>query len=100
MINDGSIVHSRLMSRSDLITSGFKTKGISGVETKTGLECTPSSSFVSIQTVHKNGSKPSLVNSSNFIPEYDISQRIEEFIVNSSTPRQLPKSPPSVTSTR
>lgn len=98
VINDGSIVHSRLVCRSDLITSCDKIKGVSGVGIKTGWECSASTS-TSSQMIHGNSSML-MENDSNSAPEYDLSQKIENFIANNSTPHQLTKSPVSVTSTR
>jgi hypothetical protein len=99
--NDGSIVRSRLVCRSDLLTSGDKIKVISDVETESVLKWTTSSS-TSRQIIHTNSSKlpTSMENDSNFVPKYDISQQIEDLIVKSNTPRQLIKTASSVNSTR
>jgi len=96
LITDSSLLHSRSICRSDLMTSVRKYVRTSdgGLSAETSdSECIQSSSTSrrTIQSDRFDISKTTAEHHINYVPEYDVSQKLENFVVN-STPRQLVKS--------
>jgi len=90
-------MHSRLVCRNDYLArleeNNDSTLGIGSI-------CLPSSSSMSQQTDHtqlnfKISSQEK--NNKNFVPEYDIGQRVADFVKNNNSPRRLNKLAPSST---
>lgn len=101
LMNDNSLVHSRSVSRSDLNVSSYGLEEINKrPENRTfRLECTPTSSLAFEQKVHNNRLEiPTVVENYSFA-DYDISQKLEDFVVN-RTPRKLIKNIKHVTPIR
>lgn len=97
---DKSIVHSRSMSRSDLITSGNRLEEINELpKPMFGLQNTDSSTSASVPIIRssRNFNTPvAMENLNSCKPDYDICQKLEDFVVK-NTPRQLTKTNSSVT---
>lgn len=99
-INDNSIVNSRTMCRSDFMPSN-KFGGMSrSPDPRFNLENIPSSTSAINPATQSNSNISSLKNGNylGFKPEYDISKKLQDFVVN-ITPRQLSKPILSVTPT-